>query len=324
MTISEAPPPIDMEWRDYRHLPPRYKTTLEALRALSKARLMSEHEAAARHLDVEVDWDAPTIKLQGRDAMRSALYGLKWLLSSTEIKPVMYKLHEVDSKRSRLEVMVQIVAAPHRPWWLPVTWLLPRAVELKGVFQLRVSKGAAPDGSEDVITSLHEQLLNIPTPPAPLRLLSGALLGYLPSASQGLWAPIVGIFADPSLRSQGPSLIDRAKEAAEAAGERVQGAVTSAVDTVGGGAATAADTTRNVAGAAAGKAAGAADAAAGAADTAADRLGNGGGLAGKMAGAAQEAVHSAAGVVKEGAEGAVEKVAAVAQKTKKKSGGGRA
>ncbi len=41
------------------------------------------------------------------------------------------QVRELDEKRTRLEVLTEVHMSPHRPWWLPVTWLLPSTINLE-------------------------------------------------------------------------------------------------------------------------------------------------------------------------------------------------
>ena len=38
---------------------------------------------------------------------------------------------ELDSKRTALELFLTAALSPHRPWWLPATWLLPKTIPLQ-------------------------------------------------------------------------------------------------------------------------------------------------------------------------------------------------
>eukprot|EP00198_Chlamydomonas_reinhardtii_P001858 XP_001691194.1 predicted protein [Chlamydomonas reinhardtii] len=147
-TIGTSPPPktsprlAAAEWRDYNSLPRRYRNTVDGLRSLAAARYMEQHWDAARHLDVEVTWDAPPIYLQ---------------------------YAELDSKRTALELFLTAALSPHRPWWLPATWLLPKTIPLQGTVKLRISKGPAADGSQDVVTCIDGAIHNAPKLPTLVR-----------------------------------------------------------------------------------------------------------------------------------------------------------
>ncbi|GLC33456.1 hypothetical protein PLESTB_000077400 [Pleodorina starrii] len=304
------------EWHDYATLPARYKTTVEALRSLAAARTMDQHWDAAEHLDVEITWDVPPIWLQGREAMRVAVWLAKWV-ALVQLDPMMVKMAELDDKRTQLDMLVQATIRHHRPWWLPVTWLLPNWT-LTATVKLRISKGPAADGSKDVVTRIDGSLHNLGKLPLPLRLLNGAVMGYLPSATETFWSPFVGLLGDPSYRNRAeehPTIVYKATTAAQAAAttaaERTHATVTSAV---GGARATvesAADTV-----------AGAADRVADTAAAAASGAGGGviGGakhLAHDTAEAVRGAVHDVAGAVKGGVAAGAEKVTEVAGKAKK-------
>ncbi|KXZ54498.1 hypothetical protein GPECTOR_4g563 [Gonium pectorale] len=302
----------EAEWRPYRTLPARYKTTVEALRSLASARTMEQHWDAAEHLDLEVTWDVPPIYLQGREPMRLAVWLAKWT-ACVELKPIMVKYEELDSRRTLLELLLESTVSPHRPWWLPVSWLLPRDVTLKANVLLRISKGAAADGSQDVVTLLDGAIHNYPKLPTPIRLINGIAMGYLPAATEALWSPFVGLFGDPSYRNRAeehPSLLYKAttaaKDAATAAADRTHEAVTSAAGSAKDAVSGAADT----AAAAAGKAAGAVGSV-----TGGEQGGVLGTVKGAVAGAADAvrgAVQEAAGAVKEGAAAGADKVVDVA------------
>ncbi|PNH07810.1 hypothetical protein TSOC_005710, partial [Tetrabaena socialis] len=313
------------EWKDLTHLSPRYKASLGALRSLARARLMSEHRELSERLDVDFLWDVAFILVQGRDPVRTAVYGLKWIFAEADLEPFMYKITEMDSKRTRLEVLLNAHFSPHRPWWLPVTWLLPKTMALQAVAEVRISKGAAEDGSEDVVTALDGRLANLGKLPTPIRFFNGVALGYLPAATEPLWSPLVGLFIDPSCRSQpaaegeeeGGSLLGKAKEAvtgaaaaAAAAAERAQEAVVGAATGAAEATSAAADKAPSYAGATATQAAAAAD-------EGAAMAGERGGMAAQAAGAVRHAVHEAAGAVKEGVEAGAARVGEAARRGKK-------
>ncbi|GLC33457.1 hypothetical protein PLESTB_000077600 [Pleodorina starrii] len=319
------------EWKDYRHLHPRYRTSVEALRSLAKARLMSQLRGPSEHLDVEISVDSPFLSLQGRDNMRAAQYIAKWLLAAVDLKPLMYKVRELDDKRTRLELLVEAHMSPHRPWWLPATWLLPKTFTLSGDLQLRISKGPASDGSQDVITALEGRLHNLGKLPLPIRLLNGAVLGYLPSATETFWSPFVGLLGDPSYRQEAAAaaaaegaptgILGKAKAAASAVVDKAQETVAAVTEggvsgVLAATGAKAAEQVQGVAAGAAGTTAVAAEKAAGAADAAAAKVGNGG-VKGKAAEAVRGAVHDVAGAVKGGVAAGAEKVTEVAGKAKK-------
>ncbi|KAG2426272.1 hypothetical protein HXX76_013029 [Chlamydomonas incerta] len=304
------------EWRDYGTLPQRYKYTVDGLRSLAAARFMEEHWDAARHLDVEVTWDVPPIYLQGREAMRVAVWLAKWA-ATVEVTPAMVKYAELDSKRTALELYLTAAVSPHRPWWLPATWLLPRSLPLQATVKLRISKGPAPDGSDDVVTCIDGALHNAPKLPTPIRILNAVALGYLPAATEPLWAPFVALFGDPSYRNRAeehPSLLTRAADtAADAATSAAEGAADAAARAAAG-AASAADR-------------GAGAVAYGAERVAGDRGGVVGAVkggvvagAGAVKGAVQEVVGAVEGGVAAGAEFVKEGAEAARRAVK---GGGR-
>ncbi|EFJ52032.1 hypothetical protein VOLCADRAFT_116238 [Volvox carteri f. nagariensis] len=320
------------EWKDYRHLHPRYRASVEALMSLAKARQMSDHRRPAEHMDLEITVDSPFMHLQGRENLRVAEYMAKWVLADVEVKPLMFKVRELDEKRTRLQVLLEVHLAPHRPLWAPATWLLPKVVVLEADYHLRISKGPEADGSSDVITAVDGKLLNLGKAPLPLRLLLGAALGYLPAATETFWSPFVGLLGDPSYRVEasvaaaeaggGGGLVGKAKAAASAVVEKAQETVASATGGEGGGGALAAAAARaadQVQGAAAGAVpavAAAADKTAGAVDATAQQVGNGG-VKAKAVEAVRTAVHDVAGAVKGGVAAGAEKVTEAAGRAKK-------
>ncbi|GIM07264.1 hypothetical protein Vretimale_11461, partial [Volvox reticuliferus] len=214
------------EWHDCAALPPRYKTTVEALKSLAAARLMEQHWDAAEHLDIEVLWDAPPVYLQGREPMRIAVWLAKWA-AVVSLEPMMVKLLELDDRRSRLEMVVQARVMPHRPWWLPATWLLRKEYQLTGTVRLHISKGPKEDGSMDVVTFIDGSLHNMPKLPTALRTLVAIVMGYIPAATESYWSTFIGLLGDPSYRRRAeehPTVAHKAttaaQEAAAAAAER--------------------------------------------------------------------------------------------------------
>ncbi|KAG2436062.1 hypothetical protein HYH02_011573 [Chlamydomonas schloesseri] len=317
-TPAGSPALAAAEWRDYSTLPRRYKHTVDGLRSLAAARLMEQHWDAARHLDVEVTWDVPPIYLQGREAMRVAVWLAKWA-AAVELTPAMVKYAELDSKRTALEMYVTAAVSPHRPWWLPATWLLPKTLPLQATVKLRISKGAAADGSDDVVTCIDGAIHNAPKLPTLIRVLNAVALGYLPAATEPLWAPLVALFGDPSYRNRAeehPSLLTRAADSAANAAAR------------------AADSAADAAARAAAGTAAAADRGAGAVSYGAERVaGDRGGVLGAVKGgvvagvdAVKGAVQEAAGAVEGGVAAGAEYVkegAEAARRAVKGGGGGR-
>ncbi|GIL83135.1 hypothetical protein Vretifemale_11954, partial [Volvox reticuliferus] len=306
------------EWKDYRHLHPRYRTSVEALRSMAKARTMSDHIGPADHLDIEVSFDSPFIFLQGRDNVRLAEYLTKWAFADVDVKPLMYKAREVDEKRTRLEVMMEVDLAPHRPWWLPATWLLQKCYKLNGVFQLRISKGSAADGSADVITALDGYLLNWGKVPQQLRYLFGTLLSTFNAAFEGVWSNMTWVMGERQVVAEGGSggVVGKAKAKAAAAVEKVQETVGAVTEKAQGamGAGVGAQKVQDTVASAVDTAATAAAKTTGAADAAAATVGNGiKGTADAMRGAVQEF----AGAVKSGVETGTDKVAQAAFHAKK-------
>ncbi|PNW83196.1 hypothetical protein CHLRE_06g310650v5 [Chlamydomonas reinhardtii] len=289
-TPAACPELAAAEWRDYNSLPRRYRNTVDGLRSLAAARYMEQHWDAARHLDVEVTWDAPPIYLQGREPMRVAVWLAKWAVA-VEMQPAMVKYAELDSKRTALELFLTAALSPHRPWWLPATWLLPKTIPLQGTVKLRISKGPAADGSQDVVTCIDGAIHNAPKLPTLIRVLNAVALGYLPAATEPLWSPFVALLGDPSYRNRAeehPSILTRA------------------ADTVAGAAASAADTAASTAARAATGAASAADRSAGAVSYGAERVaGDRGGVVGAVKGGVVAGVDAVKGAVQEVA-GAVE------------------
>lgn len=285
------------EWRDYRYLPDRYKTSVGALNSLFSSRMFTDHQGPAEHLDVGIDWDGDVIRLQGRDAARSAMYGLKWVLSCVEVKPMMYRMRDMDSKRTQLDLLVETSLSPHRPWWLPASWLLPKTVTLQGEEHIRISKGAAENGSHDVITRFDTKLHNIgKLLPEPFRMLNGAIFGYLPLATEPLWRPFAALFGDSSLRPPGQPLFDKAGQVIQSAKEKAAGLVNPAMYAEGTEGAVISGATGVTAGV---------DKLASGAEYAAQRAeevagGRDGGIMGKAAGAVRDTVAGAAGGIREG------------------------
>ncbi|KAG2486429.1 hypothetical protein HYH03_014876 [Edaphochlamys debaryana] len=188
------------EWQDAAALPPRYRVSVEGMRALSQARLYGDHEAlGVRHLDPDVVWDVPTHIAEGRPAMLSVLYSVKWAMAGVDLEPVLFRLVELSPRRSLLELALAAHLRPRRPWWGPGAWALPEEALLRIREVIHVSLGPSPDGSDDVITRIQGTLDNWGGLPWPIRWLNGLLFGSLPAATRPLWAPLAAAF-DPSLR----------------------------------------------------------------------------------------------------------------------------
>ncbi|KAG2486422.1 hypothetical protein HYH03_014869 [Edaphochlamys debaryana] len=241
------------QWKDYSTLPGRYRKTVEKLKALAAARYMDDHWDASRVLDVEVTWDVPPILLQGREPMRVAVWLAKWA-ATVHLEPLMVKMQELDDKRTSLELLQVARLAPHRPWWLPATWLLPKEIPIMSTVKLRVSKGPNADGSQDVVTAIDGVIHNAPKLPWPIRSLNALFMGHLPAATETLWSPFVGLFGDPSYRiraDEHPSAFQQARvaaaNAAARAAEHAHGAVSYAADGTKGAVSYAADTVGAVA-----------------------------------------------------------------------------
>ncbi|GLI59981.1 hypothetical protein VaNZ11_002039, partial [Volvox africanus] len=199
--------------------------------SMAKARTMSDHMCPSEHLDIEVSFDSPFIFLQGRENVRLADYLTKWAFADVDINPLMYKVREVDEKRTRLELMMEVNLSPHRPWWLPATWLLQKCYKLHGVFLLRVSKGPAAEGSSDVITALDGYLLNWGKVPQQLRYLFGTLLATFNAAFEGMWSNFTWVMGErQGVAEGGGGLVGKAKVKAAAAVEKAQEAVGAATE----------------------------------------------------------------------------------------------
>ncbi|GIL65489.1 hypothetical protein Vafri_19257, partial [Volvox africanus] len=243
----------------------------------------------------------------GREPMRIAVWLAKWA-AVVRLEPMMVKLLELDGRRSRLEMLVQAHVMPHRPWWLPATWLLRKEYPLTGTVRLHVSKGPKEDGSLDVVTLIDGSLHNIPKLPTALRTLVAVVMAYLPAATESYWSTFVGLLGDPSYRHRAeehPTVVHKATTAVQAAGaaaaERTHQSVKSAI---GGARARVESAAERVTGAA-------------------DRMtestaagGAGGGVLGgakhmahEAAEALRGAVHDVAGAVKGSVEAGAEKVA---------------
>lgn len=188
-------------WLMINELPERYMRSVKAVQSVVRARTMDEHSKALHAMGIDVRWDAPPVLLEGRDAMRQAVYWAK-SVGELDMQPICFKVMPIEADRDVIWLEVAVSVKPFKYWWLPPTWLLPSHIPLRGLLKVGIRKGAVADGSDDHIMWIKGRMHNLPALPNIMRWFSALFMGHLPLLTEPIWGPIIGgLGLDPSYSS---------------------------------------------------------------------------------------------------------------------------
>jgi len=165
----------------YESASPEVKSLVRALNKLASATTLEEHTQALQPFDEDMTFDTPFIQIQGRERVRVLATLAKMFLGTFEIEPRMVKISVPEGgavKGGKLEIDGIVHWRPHRPWYLPLTFLLPRDIPIFADVSMGIK------AHNDKIYFVSGKTHNMPHVPRLLRVLAGYVAGLAVSITE--------------------------------------------------------------------------------------------------------------------------------------------
>jgi len=163
---------------------PEVKALIRQLNRLATASTLEEHSAALQGFDEDLTLDTPFIMVQGRERVRVLASLTKFFLGHFEIEPRLVKITVPEggaTKFGKLELDSIVHWLPHRPWFLPLTLLLPRDLPIFADVSLGVK------AHNDKVFFVSGKNHNLPHVPRILRVLAGYVAGTAVSVIEPIY-----------------------------------------------------------------------------------------------------------------------------------------
>jgi hypothetical protein len=158
----------------YDNSSPEVKALIRQLNSLASAETLDQHSLALKGFDEDVTLDTPFIYIQGRERIRVLASLAKFFLGKFEIEPKLVKISVPEggaTKGGLLDVDGILHWLPHRPWFLPLTLLLPKDIPIYADVSMGVK------AHNDKVYFVSGKNHNLPHVPRLVRMLTGYFAG---------------------------------------------------------------------------------------------------------------------------------------------------
>jgi len=174
-TTTRSTPAYGTKMETYDNSSPEVKALIRQLNSLASAQTLEQHSLALKGFDEDCTLDTPFLFIQGRERIRVLSALSKFFLGRFEIEPKLVKISVPESgsgpKGGLLDVDGIIHWLPHRPWYLPLTLLLPKDIPIYADVSLGVK------ARNDKVYFVSGKNHNLPHVPRLIRVLAGFVAG---------------------------------------------------------------------------------------------------------------------------------------------------
>lgn len=163
------------------------KALIFQLNRFANATTLDEHRVALESFDDDLTLDTPFITVQGKERVRVLTSLAKFFLGHFDIEPRLVKISvpESGAKEGKLDVDGIVHWLPHRPWFLPLTLLLPRDIPIYADVSMTVK------AHNDKVFNVSGKNHNLPHVPRILRIIAGYVAGLGVSVAEPAYNNLV-------------------------------------------------------------------------------------------------------------------------------------
>jgi len=184
-TTRSTTPAYGTKMETYDNSSPEVKALIRQLNSLASASTLEQHSLALKGFDEDCTLDTPFLFIQGRERIRVLSALSKFFLGRFEIEPKLVKISVPESgsgpKGGLLDVDGIIHWLPHRPWYLPLTLLLPKDIPIYADVSLGVK------ARNDKVYFVSGKNHNLPHVPRILRVVAGFVAGTAVSVVEPIY-----------------------------------------------------------------------------------------------------------------------------------------